>query len=54
MAILFFFYYNQIAGYWLDREIVDPLVANFVIAPMLFGFVAFAGLRGELLEKPGS
>ncbi|WP_134081575.1 hypothetical protein [Thiohalophilus thiocyanatoxydans] len=51
LAILFFLYYSQLGGYWLGKESVDPLIVNFVVAPALFGFVAYLGLRGELFGK---
>lgn len=51
LAVLFFLYYSQLAGYWLDKEEIDPLIANFVIAPALFGLVAYVGLRGEIFER---
>jgi len=51
LAVLFFLYYSQVAAYWLNREGVDPLMANFVIAPALFGLVAFIVLRGEIFER---
>ena len=51
LAGIFFLYYGQVASYWVGKEGVDPFIINFLIAPVLLGLVAFAGLRGEMLEK---
>ncbi|MDT8405507.1 hypothetical protein [Sulfuriflexus sp.] len=51
IAVMFFLYYSQVATYWVGKEWVDPLIANFVIASAIFGFITFVGLRGELFGK---
>ncbi|MCG7993943.1 MAG: hypothetical protein JAZ06_00820 [Candidatus Thiodiazotropha taylori] len=50
-ALIYYFYYTAVAGYWLDKEEIDPLVVNFIYVPALFGLVTIAGLRETLIDK---
>jgi hypothetical protein len=51
VASLFYVYFSQLAGYWLDTEWVDPLIINFIITPAVFGLVTFIGLRGKMKQR---
>ncbi|MES9998515.1 MAG: hypothetical protein ABW125_03835 [Candidatus Thiodiazotropha lotti] len=50
-ALVFYFYYFEVAGYWNNKEGIDPLVVNFICVPALFGLITIIGLKGALIEK---
>jgi len=50
-AVLFYFYYTKLAGYWIEKEGVDPLLVNVVYIPLLFGLLTAIGLKGETALK---
>lgn len=49
--MLFYFYYTEAAGYWLNKDEIDPFVVNFIYVPALFGAITFIGLNGASIEK---
>ena len=50
-AIIFFYYYSELEGYWFEKGIGDPLLVNVVYMPFLFGLFTAIGLRGETALK---
>ncbi|MEW8629929.1 MAG: hypothetical protein AB2591_08005 [Candidatus Thiodiazotropha sp.] len=50
-AVIFYFYYTEVASYWLNKEGVDPLSVNFIYVPALFGLTTIIGLKGTIMAK---
>lgn len=50
-AVIFYIYYTEAAGYWLNKEGIHPLIVNFGYVPALFGLTTIIGLRGQPIVK---
>ena len=47
----FYFYYVVFAEFFLNKEGIDPLIINFVVAPAFFGLLTVIGLKGKTKLK---
>jgi len=47
IATSFYFYFVELAGFFLNKAEYDPLIINFIVVPALFGLLTLFGLKGK-------